>query len=148
MLNRLRALYEQLGGETDEVQLSRRRPESLLRLVGATGYPRPSAFRDEQTRPRLDGLRGIAALAVVCMHVWLYGHANDGTASRSGLLDYAAVELRLALLLFFVLSGYLLYHPFARAARGDNAPVALGRYAVRRAARIVPAYYSRSSGRS
>jgi peptidoglycan/LPS O-acetylase OafA/YrhL len=50
-------------------------------------------------------------------------------------------DFRLGLILFFVLSGYLLYRGFARAALRGDAPVALGVYALRRAARILPAYY-------
>jgi peptidoglycan/LPS O-acetylase OafA/YrhL len=44
------------------------------------------------------------------------------------------IGLRQGVMLFFVLSGYLLYRPFVRST------VDLGGYAIRRAARILPAY--------
>lgn len=42
--------------------------------------------------------------------------------------------------LFFVLSGYLLYRPFANRDLGDGVPVDLRRYGVNRVVRIVPLY--------
>ena len=47
----------------------------------------------------------------------------------------------MGLICFFVLSGYLLYRPFARAARTGERPVDVRGYGLRRVARIVPAYY-------
>src|SRR4051812_17165961 len=88
----------------------------------------------------LDGLRAVAALSVLCLHVWLYGQPNPDRPTRSGLLDRAVFELRLGLVFFFVLSGYLLYRAFAGAAL-RRTPVDVARYARRRVARIVPAYY-------
>ncbi len=89
----------------------------------------------------LDGLRALAALSVVCFHVWLYRFPDPTQIRRAGLFDDAMSDLRLGLILFFVLSGYLLYRAFARAALRGREPVDLGRYARRRAARILPAYY-------
>ncbi|HEX4673125.1 MAG TPA: acyltransferase family protein, partial [Solirubrobacteraceae bacterium] len=64
----------------------------------------------------LDGLRALAALSVVCFHVWLYRFPDPTRIRRSGLFDYVLSDFRLGLILFFVLSGYLLYRGFARAA--------------------------------
>jgi peptidoglycan/LPS O-acetylase OafA/YrhL len=89
----------------------------------------------------LDGLRALAALSVVCFHVWLYRFPDPTHIRRAGLLDDVLSDFRLGLILFFVLSGYLLYRGFARAALRGAAPVDLGVYALRRAARILPAYY-------
>lgn len=44
--------------------------------------------------------------------------------------------------LFFCLSGYLLFLPFARAGFGPGRPVDLARYARNRALRILPLYYA------
>jgi peptidoglycan/LPS O-acetylase OafA/YrhL len=49
--------------------------------------------------------------------------------------------MRLGLIFFFVLSGYLLYRGFARAALTGESRVDVRRYARRRVARIVPAYW-------
>jgi peptidoglycan/LPS O-acetylase OafA/YrhL len=85
----------------------------------------------------LDGLRGLAALAVVVLHVWMYTDANFPQPGRTDLLDRVIGELRIAVVLFFVLSGFLLAQPWVRG----RAPH-LGRYAVRRFARIAPAYWA------
>jgi peptidoglycan/LPS O-acetylase OafA/YrhL len=90
--------------------------------------------------PGLDGLRGLAALAVVVLHVWMYTEANTG--GRSVLVDAVIGELRVAVGLFFVLSGFLLVRPWIAAARGERAMPDVGRYAVRRLARIGPAYWA------
>jgi peptidoglycan/LPS O-acetylase OafA/YrhL len=89
----------------------------------------------------LDGLRALAALSVVCFHVWLYRFPDPTHVRRSGLFDAVLSDFRLGLILFFVLSGYLLYRGFARAALRRDGLVDLALYARRRAARILPAYY-------
>jgi peptidoglycan/LPS O-acetylase OafA/YrhL len=90
-------------------------------------------------------LRGLAALSVVTFHVWDYArpvpHATFGSAS-----DYVLNEGRLGLVLFFVLSGYLLYRPWVSAAASGSARPRTGAYLIRRAARIVPAYYLALAG--
>jgi peptidoglycan/LPS O-acetylase OafA/YrhL len=94
----------------------------------------------------LDGLRALAALSVLCLHVWLYGQPDPARPRRSGVLEHAVFELRLGLVFFFVLSGYLLYRAFAGAALRGGDPVDVGRYARRRFARIVPAYWVALAG--
>ena len=70
----------------------------------------------------LDSIRGLAALSVFGYHAWLYGAASDEK-------DWAPVmfQLRVGLICFFVLSGYLLYRAFIRAADRQGGPVAWGR---------------------
>lgn len=94
----------------------------------------------------LDGLRALAALSVLCFHTWLYGFSNPSAVKRHGLFDHVMFELRLGLVFFFVLSGYLLYRAFARAALTGDGRVDVRRYARRRFARIVPAYYVATAG--
>jgi peptidoglycan/LPS O-acetylase OafA/YrhL len=89
----------------------------------------------------LDGLRGLAALTVFGIHMWIYQLPNTVDLSRDGFGELLLFEGRVAFVMFFVLSGYLLYRPFARAALGKGDPVSVRSYFVRRAARIVPAYY-------
>ncbi len=92
----------------------------------------------------LDGLRGLAALSVFVVHVWLYG--GSAYPARETALDKAVFELRLALVLFFVLSGYLLWRHFARATFEGGRRVDLWQYVKRRAARVVPAYWAAMAG--
>jgi peptidoglycan/LPS O-acetylase OafA/YrhL len=94
----------------------------------------------------VDGLRAIAALSVVAYHAWLYTLPTVTASHRETLADQLFHELRLGLVLFFVLSGFLLYQPWVRTAlRGAEAP-RLGSYLIRRAARILPAYYLALAG--
>jgi peptidoglycan/LPS O-acetylase OafA/YrhL len=97
----------------------------------------------ENTRRQsgLDGLRGLAALLVFGVHVWIYQLPNTVELKRDTLGELVLFEARVAFVMFFVLSGYLLYRPFARAALGQSGPASIRAYLVRRAARIVPAYY-------
>src|SRR5688500_10004216 len=89
----------------------------------------------------LDGLRGIAALTVFAVHVWIYQLPNTVELRRDSWEKLLLFEGRVAFVMFFVLSGYLLYRAFARAAIGRSGAVAIRSYLTRRAARIVPAYY-------
>lgn len=104
--------------------------------------PDASHTKHDRRLASLDGLRGIAALSVFTFHGWLYTMPKPVATNRSSLADYAAHELRLGLVLFFVLSGFLLSRPwFAAVLDGRDLPD-LRRYARARVARIAPAYYA------
>jgi peptidoglycan/LPS O-acetylase OafA/YrhL len=84
----------------------------------------------------VDTLRALAALAVFGFHLAL----QPGLAPPRWLIPYAA-NLNVGVSIFFVISGFVIYRPFARA-RLDGEPLPpLGPYLARRAARIVPAYW-------
>jgi peptidoglycan/LPS O-acetylase OafA/YrhL len=90
----------------------------------------------------VDGLRGLSALAIFVFHGWLYTMPGEPTAAnRSTVSEYALHELRLGLVAFFVLSGFLLYRPWLKAALGDGPRPDVLAYARSRTARIAPAYY-------
>ena len=73
--------------------------------------------RETQRRyAALDGLRGIAALTVFAIHVWIYQLPNTVELRRDSWEKTLLFEGRVAFVMFFVLSGYLLYRAFARAA--------------------------------
>ncbi len=83
----------------------------------------------------VDGLRAVAALSVLAYHVAFALGGFDGPAGPW------LVHLNVGVALFFVLSGFLLARPFAAARlRGDAWPD-VGAYGLRRALRIVPAYW-------
>jgi len=89
----------------------------------------------------LDGLRGLAATGVLVLHVWMFSY-GDGHRPPKGFLDFTLGELRLGVQLFFVLSGFLIFRPFVAAALdGARRAPSLTRYAIRRAARILPGYW-------
>ena len=89
----------------------------------------------------LDGLRALAALAVLSFHVWLYRDNRPHLLADRSALDHTLLQMNLGLICFFVLSGFLLHRAFARAALAGGPAVDARRYALRRAARIIPAYY-------
>jgi peptidoglycan/LPS O-acetylase OafA/YrhL len=91
----------------------------------------------------LDGLRGLAALSVVAFHVWLYRDGEPATAA--GGLDAVLSSLRVWFVAFFVLSGFLLA-PHLRRWREDGLRGSLGTFAIRRARRILPAYWLAMAG--
>src|SRR5207248_5286076 len=88
--------------------------------------------------PLFDSLRAIAALAVVTTHAAFYSGALN---SHIALLRQVAARLDVGVTIFFFISAFLLYRPFARAAlRDEPSPEELP-YAWRRVLRIVPAYW-------
>lgn len=97
----------------------------------------------ERTRS-LDGLRAVAALLVIALHVGIYtGQVASSWLGigEAGPLGPVVSRFTVGVPIFFVLSGLLLYRPFADAAR-DGAPrPATGRYLRHRAVRILPAYW-------
>lgn len=92
----------------------------------------------------LDGLRGVAAVAVVVLHVWMYTGANAPDPPQ--LLDAVIGELRVAVVLFFVLSAFLLVRPWVATAHGERGAPRLGRFVMRRLARVAPAYWVALAG--
>jgi len=84
--------------------------------------------------PSIDGFRGIAALLVLLFHCWTITDPRlDGALLRAFT---AAAELGVDF--FFVISGFVLFLP---VVRHEGRFGAIGGYALRRFARIVPAYY-------
>ncbi len=90
----------------------------------------------------LDGLRAVAALSVFGFHAWLYtlSDVHVATAPKT-LSNELFAELRVGLVLFFVLSGFLLFRPWVRAALSGRPAPATATYALRRVGRILPAYW-------
>lgn len=84
----------------------------------------------------LDGLRALAAFAVVAHHVGF----DTGTIFR-GPLGIVWEQLDIGVAVFFVLSGFLLGGPFVRRLLEDRPIDGIGRFWWRRAVRIYPAYW-------
>ena len=86
--------------------------------------------------PNFNGLRAIAALAVVLTHL-----ADTGGANAPNILGVFFARMDGGVAIFFVISGVLLYRPFARAHLLDEARPRLVPYLWRRGLRIYPAYW-------
>jgi peptidoglycan/LPS O-acetylase OafA/YrhL len=90
--------------------------------------------------PGIEGLRAVAAMSVLVYHVYSYG-APDGRPPDLGPAGGLFPKLSLGVVLFFCLSGFLLYRPFAAAVLRQQPRPNVGRYFRNRALRIVPAYW-------
>ncbi len=89
-----------------------------------------------------DGLRGFAILWVLAYHTWLFSwftpyvkaFGHDVPVSVIPRVGYLGVEL------FFLISGFCLFIPDARAAILETSSLELRSFAWRRAVKIVPSY--------
>jgi peptidoglycan/LPS O-acetylase OafA/YrhL len=101
--------------------------------------PKPSpALTPPPGNPRFplaDSVRGVALIGIIIVHAFFVSGAfEDG-------FEPMVIELAIALQVFFILSGFLLYRPFA-AARAAGKPVpSIRTYFRRRVLRIIPAYW-------
>ena len=98
--------------------------------------------------PYLDGVRGVAILMVITCHFFALS-----ATSGSGFPLYATIfgiqtDLQGYLMsgssgvrLFFVLSAFLLFMPYAKASQYGGKPVSASAFYKRRALRIVPAFF-------
>ncbi len=105
------------------------------------------ALEQEKTRPggtiaALDGVRGIACLMVIAYHISLMARdLHIWTEDGDPLITALFLAGNAGVTLFFVLSGFLLFLPYAQALLfGQPWPSARSFY-LRRALRIIPGYY-------
>ncbi len=90
---------------------------------------------------RVESLRALAALGVLFGHVYGFAH-GFGPVTTSSFWHRVLLGGGFGVYLFFVLSGYLLYWPFAKRSFGGGEQISLSRYALNRALRILPLYYA------
>jgi peptidoglycan/LPS O-acetylase OafA/YrhL len=88
-----------------------------------------------QRFPALDGIRALAAFAVVCTHVGFI----SGRSLKSDLFGPILARGDFGVTVFFLLSGFLLYRPFAMHSAGVSPRPLVGQFLWRRALRIFPA---------
>lgn len=86
---------------------------------------------------QLDGIRAVAAYGVIATHVgFLSGRSLD-----HGPFAPTLARLDFSVTLFFLLSGFLLFRPFAAAAIAGARSPSAGLFWWRRFLRIMPAYW-------
>ena len=89
----------------------------------------------------MEGVRAVAASCVLIYHCWLYG-AGGGERAQLGLVNrFLLPHLPLGVMLFFALSGFLLYLPFVFSVVNQTKYPDIRRYFRNRALRILPAYW-------
>jgi peptidoglycan/LPS O-acetylase OafA/YrhL len=96
--------------------------------------PRPTA--SPRHFPCFDGLRAFAAVSVLVLHTAYF----SGLDRRSGSNIYTS-RLEIGVSVFFLISGFLLYRPFAVSHLSRRPSPALGNFWARRLLRILPAYW-------
>ncbi|MFC6085500.1 acyltransferase family protein [Sphaerisporangium aureirubrum] len=89
-------------------------------------------------QPALDGMRALAAFGVLLLHV----AATTGVAFEDSGFASVLVRGDVGVAVFFVLSGLLLYRPWASALLLGTPGPHVGGYLVRRALRVLPAYWA------
>lgn len=92
----------------------------------------------------LEAYRGVAALLIVIFHA--YQFSREATHVQQYVYEGTPLHLFFSNLdagvaWFFVLSGFLIFLPFARASAGQGRPQSAPGFLIRRAIRIVPLYY-------
>ncbi len=118
----------------------------MVELAGGAGVnPRSRASPGtgpKSRAPVLDGIRGLAAVAVLVTHT-AYSAGVTAEGDRPGLGIWAVLSggLTVTLAPFFILSGFLLYRSFARATLTDTRRPPLPSFYWRRALRILPSYW-------
>ena len=118
--------------ESVSVESVSERPTALSQAVVS---PRPSGAASAAHFQSIDGLRGLACLAVVFSHCYMFAGKGTWPLGLPLLLSrgYLGVEV------FFVLSGFCLAYPIlSHPERPDDWK----QYARRRAWRILPAYWA------
>lgn len=97
-------------------------------------------IHSKNTIPALDGVRAIAALLVVTLHInEIAGVPWD--VNQNPIATAFAFFGRTGVVLFFVLSGFLLFMPYARALLFQEAWPSARTFYLRRIFRIWPGYY-------
>lgn len=93
--------------------------------------------------PALDGARALFVLVVASFHIWqqswLTPYLTIGSWSRS--LDPLLRSGYMWVDAMLLLSGFLLYLPYAEANESGKPLPAIGKFYLRRILRIVPSYY-------
>ena len=87
--------------------------------------------------PGFNGLRAIAAILVVGVHTSFV----SGVTPRTHWGIYTS-RLEIGVMVFFLISGFLLYRPFVEAHLAGVERPATGAFWVRRLLRILPAYWA------
>ncbi len=104
--------------------------------------PSSSARTIDHLAP-LDGLRGVAIALVVWYHVWQITWLRADVHLGAATLNFNAIPETgfVGVDLFFFISGFVLFYPYARA-RFDGRPAPrLREFVIRRATKILPSYY-------
>jgi len=94
----------------------------------------------EQRSARVESVRALAALGVLEAHAFGYSQGWNEQAIYGSYFDRLFLVSGSTVILFFALTGYLLFLPFGRRYFAGGDRIDIGRYATNRALRILPLY--------
>jgi peptidoglycan/LPS O-acetylase OafA/YrhL len=106
------------------------------------GSPPVLAPSSGQRLAGIEGLRAIAASAIVVVHVWGFAAADGWVLGAGTRIADAFGSLSAGVTLFFALSGFLLYRPFAASIARGVPHLPIRSYLRNRVLRIAPAYWA------
>ena len=99
--------------------------------------------KEQGTIATLDGVRAIACLTVMGYHINLMTHSvHLWTTDGKPLTSAVVLAGSSGVTLFFVLSGFLLFLPYAKALMFERSWPETRLFYLRRALRIIPGYYA------
>src|SRR5258708_228964 len=101
-------------------------------------------FRKKNTIPVLDGVRAFACLIVIWFHVYRIPrdlHVWSTQPFSNRLLNSFLFFGKYGVTLFFVLSGFLLFLPFARRRFFEKLCLSFGNFFVGRFSRVLPPFH-------
>jgi len=104
--------------------------------VDGGSAPAPMPVVKPRHFPGFDGLRAIAAVSILLLHTAFV----SGFTMRSSFGNYTS-RLEIGVSVFFLISGFLLYRPFAVSHLAGRRSPNTRRFWERRLLRIVPAYW-------
>ncbi len=90
----------------------------------------------------LDALRGLAAVSIVGLHAYQDSRGLHGAAyQHNAVLQPLITNLDFGLGVFFALSGFVVFLPFARAIIDGRAHMGAKEFLIRRGYRLLPLYF-------
>ena len=92
--------------------------------------------------PNLDAYRGIGMIMVMTNHVAF----SSNLRNKHEVLNTFFARFDLSIPVFFMVSGFLLFRPYAKSLLDDRPVPATGPYLQNRALRILPAYWAAMIG--
>jgi peptidoglycan/LPS O-acetylase OafA/YrhL len=117
-------------------------PEQQIRETAADRVVALLARPTRQLIAEIDGLRLIAISSVVLGHIWArIAFWIPNSTEHMGITERIVDQGYFGVMLFFVLSGFILSLPFAEHALAGGRKVDLKFYFVRRVVRIEPPYF-------
>ena len=107
-------------------------------IPAAQPAPGPRAPRYTE----LDALRGAAAVAIVALHAYQNSRTIEGYAYGDNyVVRNVIVNLDFGLGVFFALSGFVVFLPFAKALINGRPHMGVREFTTRRVFRIIPLYF-------